>query len=92
MNTEIESLKLANNIRNLGFKVDIEMCNKKLKKSLSFANKENIPFVIILGEDEIKNKCFYLKDMRNNRDFKIEFDNINQMHIGDVKECAKNRR
>ena len=63
--TEKESLKLANNIRKLGFKVDIEMCNKKLKKSLSFANKENIPFVIILGEDEIKNKCFYYKTELN---------------------------
>ncbi|MBO5349226.1 MAG: hypothetical protein J6A89_05360 [Clostridia bacterium] len=79
MNTEIECLKLANNIRNLGFKVDIEMCNKKLKKSLSFANKENIPFVIILGDDEIKNKWFYLKDMRNNRNLKIDFCSIDKL-------------
>ena len=76
MNTQKESLKLANNIRRFGVKVDIDMSNRKLKKSLSFANKENIPFVIILGEDEIKNKYFYLKDMINNRDFKIEIDNI----------------
>lgn len=79
MNTEKESLKLANNIRKLGFKVDIEMCNKKLKKSLSFANKENIPFVIILGEDEIKNKCFYLKDMWDNKSLKIELDKLEQL-------------
>lgn len=79
MNTKKESLKLANNIRKLGFKVDIEMCNKKLKKSLSFANKENIPFVIILGEDEIKNKCFYLKDMWNNKSLKIELDKLEQL-------------
>lgn len=79
INTEKESLKLANNIRKLGFKVDIEMCNKKLKKSLSFANKENIPFVIILGEDEIKNKYFYLKDMYNNNSLKIELDKLEQL-------------
>ena len=41
------------------------MNNKKLKKSLDFCNKENIPYVIILGEDEITNQEFKLKDMIN---------------------------
>ena len=34
------------------------MEDKKLKKSLDFANKENIPYTIILGENEIKNNNF----------------------------------
>ncbi|HAB66657.1 MAG TPA: histidine--tRNA ligase, partial [Firmicutes bacterium] len=56
LGTEKYSLSLANKIRELGYKVDIEMNNKKIKKSLDYCNKENIPFVIILGEDEINNK------------------------------------
>lgn len=40
MNTKIESLKLANKLRNMGYKVELEMIDKKLKKSLDFANKE----------------------------------------------------
>ena len=54
LETEIESLKLANTLRELGYKVELEMSNKKIKKSLDFANKNEIPFVIILGLDEIK--------------------------------------
>ena len=84
MGTNIESLNLANKLRNLGIKVDIEMNNKKLKKSLDFCNKENIPYVIILGEDEITNNSFKLKDMINKDEVLI---NINE--LDKVKEIIK---
>lgn len=84
MNTPKESLKLANDLREYGLNIDLEMQNKKLKKSLDFANKENIPFVIILGEDEIKNQEFKLKDMKNNKE-----TNIKMNELAKVKEIIK---
>ena len=77
MGTNIESLKLANKLRELNIKVDLEMNNKKLKKSLDFCNKENIPYVIILGEDEITNQEFKLKDMINKEEKIIKFNELN---------------
>ena len=79
MGTNIESLKLANELRNLNIKVDLEMNNKKLKKSLDFCNKENIPYVIILGEDEINNQEFKLKDMINKEEYSIEMNNLKKV-------------
>ncbi len=79
MNTKKESLNLANAIRNLGYHVDIEMNDKKMKKSLDFANKENIPYVIILGEDELKEKSFKIKDMRLKKEYTIDMNNINKV-------------
>lgn len=76
MGTELESLKLANEIRSLGLKVELEMKSKKIKKCLDFANKEKIPYVIILGEDEVKNCSFKLKDMFNNKENIISFDDV----------------
>ncbi|MGN1371220.1 MAG: histidine--tRNA ligase [Candidatus Coprovivens sp.] len=76
MDTNIESLNLANELRKLNIKVDIEMNNKKLKKSLDFCNKENIPYVIILGEDEITNQEFKLKDMINKKEYNIPIDKL----------------
>lgn len=35
----------------------------KLKKQFSFANKQNIPYVAVIGEDEAKNKTVALKNM-----------------------------
>ncbi len=76
LETKKESLKLAIEIRNLGYKVDIEMKRTKLKKSLEYANRENIPYVIILGESEIENKKFKLKNMINGDSVDIEYNNI----------------
>ena len=84
MNTEIESLKLANNLRDLNYKVDFDMTSKKMKKSLDYCNKENIPYVIILGEDEIKNNSFKLKDMNNKTEYLIKFTKLNK-----IKEIIK---
>lgn len=64
MGTNVESLKLANYLRDLGYKIEIEMSYRKLKKSLNYANRENIPYVIILGEEELERKMFYLKNMK----------------------------
>jgi histidyl-tRNA synthetase len=79
MGTNIESLKLANDLRNLGIKVDLEMNNKKLKKSLDFCNKENIPYVIILGEDEITNNSFKLKDMLKKEEYIINMNELEKI-------------
>lgn len=79
LDTEIESLKIANMLRYLDYNVEIEMKNKKLKKSLDYANKEKIPYVIILGEDEIKKRVFCIKDMFNNSNLEIEFDNLDSL-------------
>ena len=76
MNTEIECLKLANELRGLGINVEIEMKRKKVGKALDFANREKIPYVIILGEDEINNQKFILKDMLNGNDVEIKIDNL----------------
>ena len=80
INTSCDSLKLANKIRDLGFIVDIEMNDKKVKKSLDYANKEGIPYVIILGEDEIKNKAFKLKNMNKNEEYTINFSNLEEIN------------
>ncbi len=84
MNTKVESLKLANGLRDLGYKVDIEMTDKKLKKSLDYCNKEQIPFVIILGEDEIKNKAFKIKNMLKGEEYLIPMNDLKK-----IKELKK---
>ncbi|MCM3530158.1 histidine--tRNA ligase [Cytobacillus oceanisediminis] len=63
LGTQKESLLVANYLRNKGYKVEYEMSNKKLGKALDKANKEKIPYVIIIGENEVKNNQFKIKDM-----------------------------
>ncbi len=76
MGTEIQCLKIAQNLRNAGYKVEVEMKSKKMKKALDYANNENIPYVLILGEDELTNNCITLKDMNNKTQEQINLDNL----------------
>jgi len=50
---------------------DMEMMGRRLKKSLDYANKENIPYVIILGENELKDGIIKLKDMKKGSEISI---------------------
>lgn len=78
MGTEIQCLKIAQNLRNAGYKVEVEMKSKKMKKALDYANNENIPYVLILGEDELTNNCITLKDMNNKTQEQINLDNLTE--------------
>ncbi|WP_175987421.1 histidine--tRNA ligase [Bacillus sp. Marseille-Q1617] len=58
-----EALLLANDLRADGYKVECEMSKKKLGKLLDRANKEGMKNVIIIGEDEVKENRYKVKDM-----------------------------
>lgn len=79
MDTEKESLKLAMELRNFGYRVLIEMNYKKVKKSFEYASRENVPYVIVLGKNETLNNVFKLKDMNNSKEFEIELSKIEQI-------------
>ena len=79
MDTNTESLKLANKLRERGIKVLIEMNKRKVKKALDSANRNNIPYVIILGENEIKENILQIKDMKNSDNISVLLDDIDKM-------------
>lgn len=76
MGTDIECLKIAEELRKAGYKVEVEMKKRKMKKSLEYANEENIPYVFILGEDELANQCITVKDMINKTQVQISTTDI----------------
>ena len=79
MNTNIISLKLANKLREKGVKVIIEMNNRKIKKALESADKNNIPYVIVLGENEIDSNTIEIKDMIHSSNIKVNIDDIEEI-------------
>ena len=78
MGCEIESLNLANKLRSSNIKVVIEM-KKKLNKSLDWANRNNIPYVIIIGENEVNSNKIKIKDMNNSTEYEVELDDIDKI-------------
>jgi len=62
INTIAESLVLAKALRK-EHRVEIELSGKKIRKAIDKANLENIPFVIVLGEEEVTQGQYILKNM-----------------------------
>lgn len=60
----LESLKLLQKLRETGLKAELYPDNAKMKKQMEYANKRNVPFVIIIGESEVQKGTFMLKNMQ----------------------------
>ncbi|MEK4091779.1 histidine--tRNA ligase [Viridibacillus sp. FSL H8-0110] len=63
MNTLMESLLVATRLRQKGYKVELDMSNKKIGKALDRANSEGIRNVIIIGENEVELNQLTVKNM-----------------------------
>lgn len=76
MDTEIESLNIATILRNNDIKVLVEMNKRKIKKSFDFANREKIKYVIVIGEKEINENKYTLKNMESGNQLLLKIDEI----------------
>ena len=76
-----EPIKLASELRNIGIPTEIYLNNKKLKSKMKYADKLQIPYVIVIGEDEIKAKKIKIKNMKSGEEAETSFN---------VKEIKEN--
>lgn len=56
-------LKQIKMLREEGVKTILELSDKKMSKKLEICNKKQIPYVLIIGDEELKNEQYLLKDM-----------------------------
>lgn len=55
--------QIASTLRQNGLKVQVDFEDKKIAKKFKYADKLNINYVIVIGEDEIKNNVVTIKNM-----------------------------
>ena len=67
-------IKLATNLRKSGINTEIYLNDKKIKAKFKYADKLEIPYVIVIGEDEINNNQVTLKNMKTGNEEKLEMD------------------
>lgn len=71
-----ESIKLATKLRNAGINTEIYLNEKKIKAKFKYADKLEIPYVIVIGEDEIKQNVVTIKNMKTGEEEKVPNDEI----------------
>ena len=57
-------IEIATNLRKNGINTEIYLNNKKLKAKFKYADRLQIPYVAVIGDDEIANGKIALKDMQ----------------------------
>jgi histidyl-tRNA synthetase len=71
-----DAIKAANILRKRGFNVEIDLMNRSLSKQLDYANKTNVPFVLIVGDEEVKTGKYKLRDMSKGTEKLVSLDEI----------------
>lgn len=56
------ALSIAKDIRENGFSCEMDYYNRSLKAQFKSTERKNARFIVIIGEDEVKNNCVTLKD------------------------------
>lgn len=69
-------LKAANEIRQAGFVTDVYYANKGMKQKMKYANKLGIPFVAVIGEDEVNSGAAALKNMATGEQTTVSLKDI----------------
>lgn len=58
-------LKLVSEIRKAGISTELYPDRAKIKKQMKYANNKNIHYVILIGENEMKNNFLTVKNMQS---------------------------
>lgn len=65
------AIALAETIRSAGLRVQLYGEQKKFKQKMAYANKLEVPFVVLLGEDEIAESVCSVKNMATGEQVKL---------------------
>jgi len=77
-NASIKAQKWVNILRNQGYIVERDYMGRSLKSQMRDANRQDAQLVLILGDNEIEQKQFSVKQMGNNVQENVGFDKIEQ--------------
>jgi len=72
-------IKIAGILRKEGISVQTDLMKRNLTKQLEYADALGIPYVIIVGKNEIKKKKFKLRDMKKKIEKELKIDDIIKM-------------
>lgn len=73
---KLPAFKLLGDLRNAGIKANMDYAGRSMKAQMKQANKFNAPYVVIMGEDEVKNNIVQLKNMANSEQDSVSLENV----------------
>lgn len=70
------AIKVATTLRENKIVTDVYYQEKNMKQKMKFADRQNIPFVIIIGEEEMNNQILTIKNMRESTQQQLPLEKV----------------
>ena len=80
-----QAINIANILKKNGIKTEVYPDCEKIKKQMAYADKKNIPFVAIIGENEIENDTITIKNMKTGEQLNCRLNELLNSFIRDIK-------
>jgi len=74
--THKEAFKLTSNLRRRGIKADLYPNPVKMKKQMKYANSIGVPFVALLGGNEMEKRVVTIKNMQTGEQNEVAYDDL----------------
>jgi len=74
--THREAFKLTSNLRRRGIKADLYPSPVKMKKQMKYANSIGVPFVALLGGNEMEKRVVTIKNMQTGEQNEVAYDDL----------------
>lgn len=75
-----KAMELAEALRNKGIACEVFHEAAKMQKQFTYAEKKGIPFVLIIGEEEVKNKTVNVKNIKTGEQASCTWDELMLKH------------
>ncbi len=74
--TKRSASKIASELRDQGINVELDITDRKLDRQLKTAIKKKIPYLLFIGEEEVKTETYTLKDTASTNEQKVNFADL----------------
>ncbi|MEK7618152.1 MAG: histidine--tRNA ligase [Patescibacteria group bacterium] len=64
--------KLASDLRKQSLNVAVDLTDRKVSAQIKTADKEQIPFIVVVGEEEVKTGNYKVKSLKESKETKVE--------------------
>ena len=73
---KIKAIELAEDLRGSGVSVMIDVMDRGLKAQFKYADRLNVPYVAVIGDDELAKGVVSLRDMKRSEQKEVPMDNL----------------
>lgn len=84
---KVEGLCLANYLRENGYLAFMDYKNNNLKPQFKLCERENVDYILIMGDDEVQNNVIRVKNVKTNEQIDLPIEKLNEYF--EIKEGIK---